>query len=115
MNVESHFLKLKHSYLTLCTNNLKVVLKDLNVILWAEPEQSANSYSAGGCSTFFAVLLEATGNTLAMHRDGLSPQLLVDVELLLQSADDYRQVFLSHLRDIRCETLILMGRRFRAL
>lgn len=47
--------------------------------------------------TFFAVLLEAVGNILTVYRDRLSSHLSVDIELLLQSGDDYRQVFLSHL------------------
>lgn len=54
-------------------------------------------------STFFAVLLEAVGNIRTLHRDRLSSHLLVDIELLLQSADDYRQVFLSHLHNIDVE------------
>lgn len=35
-----------------------------------------------------------------MHRDRLSSHLLIDIELLLQSGDDYRQVFLFHLHSI---------------
>lgn len=54
-------------------------------------------------STFSAVFLEAVEHILWMYRDRLSSHLLVDVELLLQSADDYRQVLLSHLRDIHVE------------
>lgn len=56
--------------------------------------------SARGTSTFFAVLLEAVGDILTLHRDRLSSNFLVYVELLLQSADDYRQVVLSHLHNI---------------
>lgn len=47
--------------------------------------------------TFFAILLEAVGHIQTMHGYRLSSHLLVHIELLLQSADDYRQVFLSHL------------------
>lgn len=54
-------------------------------------------------STFSAVFLEAVENILRMHGDRLSSHLLVDIELLLQSADDYRQVFLSHLHNIDVE------------
>ena len=50
-------------------------------------------------STFFAVLLEAAGDVLAVHRLRLPSHLPVDVELLLQSADDDRQVLLSHLHN----------------
>lgn len=54
-------------------------------------------------STFFAILLEAVGHILTMHGDRLSSNFLVYVELLLQSADDYRQVFLSHLHNTDVE------------
>lgn len=54
-------------------------------------------------STFSAVFLEAVENILRMHGDRLSSHLLVDIELLLQGADDYRQVFLSHLHNIDVE------------
>lgn len=63
-------------------------------------------------STFFAVLLEAVGNILTVHRDRLSSHLLVDVELLLQSADDYSQVFLSHLHNADVEHKYIDGKRF---
>lgn len=50
-------------------------------------------------STFFAVLLDAIGNIPTVHRDRLSSHLFVNIELLLQSAEDYRQIYLSHLHN----------------
>lgn len=63
-------------------------------------EVSESALDGAVASTFFAVLLEAVGNFQTVHRDRLSAHLPVDVELLLQGADDYRQVFLSHLHNI---------------
>lgn len=62
-------------------------------------------------STFFAVLLEAVGDILTVYGDRLSSHLLVDIELLLQSADDYRQVFLFHLhnKDVDHEYCLIYG------
>lgn len=48
--------------------------------------------------TFFAVLLEAIADILAENSRVLSPHLSVDVELFLQSVNNYSQVLLPHLQ-----------------
>lgn len=55
--------------------------------------------------TFSAVFLEAVETILRVHGHRLSSHLLVDVELLLQSADEHRQVLLSHLHDTNTDDL----------
>lgn len=91
----------------LCTKNLKVVEEDLKFMLWDELDGHLRGKwmptNRTVMSTFSAVFLEAVENILRMHGDRLSSHLLVDIELLLQSADDYRQVFLSHLHNIDVE------------
>lgn len=63
--------------------------------------------------TFSAVFLEAVETILQVHGHGLPSHLLVDVELLLQSADEHRQVLLSHLRNTNTDDLntnLLLGK-----
>lgn len=64
--------------------------------------------------TFFAVLLEAIVDILAENSRVLSPHLSVDVELFLQSVDNYSQVLLPHLRKQQKKSLLCHQNRLVA-